>query len=203
MTHSVQDVPDHSDDGQDFGARIRALRRARGTSLRALAAEMGISPSALSQIERGTMRPSVTRLIQIVSLLNAPLSAVFEPGSPETAARTADIGGDVVVTRGADIPVLGLGKGVRYRRLTPETVPGLELYECTYPPGAESTQDGEFLRHSGHEMGSVLSGTLVVEVGAESHELGPGDAIKFASATPHRIANHGAVPAVAIWVNLA
>jgi len=99
--------------------------------------------------------------------------------------------------------VLELGQGVRYRRLTPETVPGMEIYEWTYPPGAKSTRDGEFLRHGGHELGSVLSGTLVVEVGDHSHERVPGDAIKFASATPHRIANNGAVPAVAIWLNLA
>lgn len=198
MAHSLQDVPPESHDDHDFGARIRALRRARGTSLRALAAELGISPSALSQIERGTMRPSVTRLIQIVSRLDAPLAAVFDP---ESAGR--QLGNDVVIARGADIPVLELGQGVRYRRLTPETVPGMEIYECTYPPGAESTQDGEFLRHSGHELGSVLSGTLVVEVDDDSHELAAGDAIKFPSATPHRIANHGAAPAVAIWVNLA
>lgn len=197
MAHSLRDVPDEARDGQDFGGRIRALRRAKGTSLRALAAELGISPSALSQIERGTMRPSVTRLIQIVSLLDAPLSAVFEPG--HTAHALSD---DVVVARGGDLPVLELGQGVRYRRLLPESVPGLEIYECTYPPGAESTQDGEFLRHGGHEMGSVLSGTLVVEVGDDSHELGAGDAIKFPSSTPHRVANTGAVPAVAVWVNL-
>lgn len=198
MAHSLQDVPPESHDDHDFGARIRALRRARGTSLRALAGELGISPSALSQIERGTMRPSVTRLIQIVSRLDAPLAAVFDPDT--TGARQLD--DDVVIARGADIPMLELGQGVRYRRLTPETVPGMEIYECTYPPGAESTQDGEFLRHSGHELGSVLSGTLVVEVGDDSHELAAGDAIKFPSATPHRIANHGAVPAIAVWVNL-
>ncbi|GAA5124537.1 cupin domain-containing protein [Haloechinothrix salitolerans] len=197
MAHAPQDVPDESRDGDDIGARIRTLRRAKGTSLRALAGELGISPSALSQIERGTMRPSVTRLIQIVSLLNAPLSAVFEPGR-----ATHALDDDVVVTRGGDMPMLELGQGVRYRRLLPESVPGLEIYECTYPPGAESTQDGEFLRHGGHEMGSVLSGRLLIEVGDDTHELGPGDAIKFPSSRPHRIANTGAVPAVAVWVNL-
>ena len=44
---------------ESLGARLRELRTASGVSLRALAARLGISPSAVSQIERGVMRPSV------------------------------------------------------------------------------------------------------------------------------------------------
>ncbi|WP_217898587.1 cupin domain-containing protein [Haloechinothrix alba] len=98
--------------------------------------------------------------------------------------------------------VLTLGHGVRYRRLSPTTMPGFEVYESSYPPGSSSSQDGEFLRHSGHEMGSVLSGTLTVEIGFERYELEAGDAITFPSTTPHRIRNPGEAPAVAVWINM-
>lgn len=205
MADPQQDAPDDA----ELGARIRTLRVERGRSLRALAEELGISPSALSQIERGKMRPSVTRLIQIMSLLEAPLAAAFGDGTqagPESAdghrTWSATLGDEVVVTRSGDVATLTLGQGVRYRRLSPVPIAGLEIYESTYPPGSSSTHDDEFLRHNGHELGSVQSGTLTVDIGFDRYELGPGDAITFPSTTPHRISNHTAVPAVAVWVNL-
>jgi transcriptional regulator with XRE-family HTH domain len=188
-------------DDEKLGARIRALREQRGLSLRGLAASVGISPSALSQIERGKMRPSVTRLFQIVSLLEVPLAVAFGEAAPP-APVSSNMSDEVAVARAGDIPELSLGHGVTYRRLTPVAVPGLEIFESTYPPGASSSQNAEYLRHSGQEMGSVRSGTLVVDVGFERYELGPGDSIKFGSTTPHRISNPGDIPAIAVWVNM-
>lgn len=174
-------------------------------SLRALAGALGISPSALSQMERGKMRPSVTRLFQIVSILEVPLAAAFGEDAPEALAEEAAAEvkpDDVVVARAGEGPALSLGHGVRYRRLTPVPIPGVEIFESTYPPGSSSSQDSEYLRHSGHEMGSVLTGRLTLDIGFEQYELGPGDSIRFPSTTPHRIRNAGEDPAVAIWVNL-
>ena len=74
---------------ESLGARLRELRTASGVSLRALAARLGVSPSAVSQIERGVMRPSVSRLIAYVGAIDVPLSAVFETGiekAPEGSA---------------------------------------------------------------------------------------------------------------------
>ncbi|MFC3997493.1 helix-turn-helix domain-containing protein [Nocardiopsis sediminis] len=194
-------------DGQEFGARIRALRMERGLSLRKVAGLLGISPSALSQIERGKMRPSVTRLYAIMSALDAPVTAAFSddhPGSASAPAAAAPPGDDgVVVARSGEAATLTLGHGVRYRRLTPVATPGVNLFESTYPPGACSSQNAEFVAHNGREIGNVVSGALTVDVGFDSYELGPGDSIAFSSGTPHRITNNGTVPAVAIWMNLA
>ncbi|GAA1204227.1 helix-turn-helix domain-containing protein [Prauserella alba] len=218
-------------DDTHLGARIRSLRTGRGVSLRALSAELGISPSALSQIERGRMRPSVTRLLQIMSALEAPLSAAFgetatgvattagtapnaSPADGTAAGDTPDetgsprhegapgAGDAVVVTRADTTTVLSLGNGVTYRSLTPVPMPGAEVYETVYPPGSTSSQDAEYLRHSGHEMGSVTAGRLTVDIDGVRHELGPGDGIRFPSARPHRISNDGADTAVAVWINV-
>ncbi|GAA1240420.1 cupin domain-containing protein [Prauserella halophila] len=210
-----------------LGARIRSLRTGRGVSLRALAADLDISPSALSQIERGKLRPSVTRLLQIMSALDVSLSAAFgetapdatalaetAPGPPTSDSGPGDAGTDgpdtdepgrsepVVVTRADEAAVLSLGDGVTYRSLTPVALSGTEVYETVYPPGSRSSQDAEYLRHTGHEMGSVTAGRLTVDVDGVPHELGPGDGIRFPSATPHRIRNDGDEPAVAVWINV-
>jgi mannose-6-phosphate isomerase-like protein (cupin superfamily) len=39
----------------------------------------------------------------------------------------------------------------------------------------------------------------MVRIGFEEFLLGPGDAISFDSATPHRLFNAGDVPARAVW----
>lgn len=190
-------------DDAELGDRLRSLRTERGMSLRALAAELGLSPSALSQMERGALRPSVTRLFQILSVLDVSLSAAFGDNDTGSNGTSADDTGDaVVVTRAEDVPALPLGDGVTYRRLTPVPVPGAEVYETVYPPGAGSAHDAEYLCHTGHEMGTVTSGRLTVDLDGERYELGPGDGMRFPSTTPHRIRNDGAEPAVAVWITV-
>jgi quercetin dioxygenase-like cupin family protein len=56
------------------------------------------------------------------------------------------------------------------------------------------------VRHPGREYAFVLAGRLGVQIGFESHELGPGDSTSFSSQTPHRIWTIGEEPVNAIWV---
>src|SRR4051794_3467380 len=69
------------------GQELRARRTAKGLSLRALARRLEISPSALSQIETGKSRPSVSTLYAIVSELGMSLDELF--GRPSRTALAA------------------------------------------------------------------------------------------------------------------
>src|SRR5205809_341387 len=60
-----------------IGGRLRQERERQGHSLRKLAAKLGISPSALSQIETGRSRPSVGSLYSIVSELGLSFDELF------------------------------------------------------------------------------------------------------------------------------
>jgi len=60
-----------------LGARLRARREERGISLRTVARRVGISPSALSQIETGKMSPSVTTLRALAVELSLSLDEVL------------------------------------------------------------------------------------------------------------------------------
>lgn len=54
-----------------FGARIRALRRARGLSLKAMAADLGVSSAYLSALEHGHRgRPSWLMIQRICGYFN-------------------------------------------------------------------------------------------------------------------------------------
>src|SRR5262249_15959735 len=47
---------------REIGDRLRTARTARHLSLRALAERLGVSPSLISQVERGLAKPSVNTL---------------------------------------------------------------------------------------------------------------------------------------------
>jgi transcriptional regulator with XRE-family HTH domain/mannose-6-phosphate isomerase-like protein (cupin superfamily) len=65
----------------DVPRRLRAARERRGISLRELARRLGISPSAISQIETGRARPSVATLWAIVTELGMSLDDLFAHGA--------------------------------------------------------------------------------------------------------------------------
>src|SRR5919204_2377276 len=67
----------------DVGRRIREHREQSNLSLRELARRLGISPSAISQIETGKSRPSVSTLYAIVSELGMSLDELFSGSVPD------------------------------------------------------------------------------------------------------------------------
>jgi mannose-6-phosphate isomerase-like protein (cupin superfamily) len=97
-------------------------------------------------------------------------------------------------------PAIMLNSGVKWERLMIWPDEDVEFIEATYEPGGSSSPDDSFVRHSGHEFGHVLSGTLRVVVGFDEFVLGPGDSITFPSSTPHRLSNEGSETVRAIWV---
>jgi transcriptional regulator with XRE-family HTH domain len=201
----------------DLGGRLRAERLRQGLSLREVARRLGISASALSQIETGKAQPSVGKLFDIVNLLGTSLDGLLA-GQQVTGAAQAALDdrrdgaparqpatqpgaeGFFSFQRAGDHEVLELESGVQWRRLTAGSLPGLEFLHVTYGPGARSSRDGVFIRHAGQEYGYLLSGRLRVSVGFDTYELAPGDSISFPATTPHRLANNGAEPAHAIWL---
>lgn len=189
-------------------------------SLRALAREVGVSPSLISQIEHGKATPSVATLYAIVSELGVSLDELFfdDPrgaaasGSSPAADRSTDPGdagrpadrwqapSEGPVLRAGNRLSLTLATGVRWERLTASHDPGVEFLYCTYPVGGESAPVDELMTHDGSEYGIVLEGRCGATVGSDDYELGAGDSIAFDSRTPHRIWNlGGAVAMTAIW----
>ncbi|MFJ4282579.1 helix-turn-helix domain-containing protein [Streptomyces massasporeus] len=190
------------------GARIRQARLERGTSLRALAREIGVSASLVSQIETGKSQPSVSTLYAITTTLGISVESLFdaresvrETAVPHAlAAFAGDPGrriGPLVGSGGRE--TLELDSGVVWERLG--RVPGAEadFLLVTYRPGGSSSGSGGLMRHAGTEYGYLTSGELVLTLGFEEYTLRAGDSVCFESTTPHRYRNDGEVPAVGVW----
>jgi transcriptional regulator with XRE-family HTH domain len=205
---------------EPVGEGLRKHRVEAGMSLRALAREVGVSPSLISQIEHGKATPSVATLYAIVSELGVSLDELFfdQPrgaaaeSEQESARPIGDPGEDRFpsshwqapsegpVLRSGNRLSLTLATGVRWERLTASHDPGVEFLYCTYPVGGESAPADALMTHSGSEYGIVLEGRCGATVGEDYYELETGDSIAFDSRTPHRIWNlNDDRPMVAIW----
>jgi transcriptional regulator with XRE-family HTH domain len=194
----------------EFGPRIRARREEGGISLRELARRLGISPSAISQIETGKSRPSVSTLYAIVNELGMSLDELFSGQNQQQADPWAAAEEEPKpvpkgratkrhVQRASTRTALELETGVRWERLTPQADPDADFLYVVYDVGGSSSQGGQAIRHSGREYGLVLSGTLQVTVGFDVYELGPGDSISFDSTVPHCLRTVGAEPVHGVW----
>ena len=181
----------------DLGRRLRAERLGQGMGLREMARRVGISASALSQIETGKAQPSVSKLFDIVNLLGVSVDSLRSAPPPGAVARGQE--GFFSLQRAGQHETLELESGVVWSRLTAGSYPGVEYLRVTYQPGACSSSEGSFMRHAGQEFGYLLAGRLQVDVGFDSYRLGPGDSISFPATTPHRLRNDGPGPAHAIW----
>jgi transcriptional regulator with XRE-family HTH domain/mannose-6-phosphate isomerase-like protein (cupin superfamily) len=210
----------------DLGERIRARRAELGLSVREIARRLNVSPSLISQIERGKATPSVGTLYAITTELGLSLDALFADPAGEALsaapvaapmsardvpeglrvldagrarAMIAGVSGDGEVVHPGDRAVIELGSGVRWERLTTHADPNVDFLFVVYEPGGASCDAGALMRHSGREYGHVLQGTLEVTIGFETRSLGPGDSISFDSTIPHRLATAGDEPVEALW----
>jgi transcriptional regulator with XRE-family HTH domain len=193
----------------ELGSRIRAVRLRKGIGLRELARRLELSPSLISQIETGKIRPSVRTLYALAAEFGVTTDELLfdhaqpselgasTPGSDSPAA-VAEPG--LAVQRADDRAAITLNSGVTWERLMFWADEDVEFIEATYEPGGASSPDDTLVRHSGHEFGHVLSGTLRVVVGFDEFVLEPGDSITFPSSTPHRLSNEGTETVRAIWV---
>jgi DNA-binding XRE family transcriptional regulator/quercetin dioxygenase-like cupin family protein len=194
-----------------IGERIRAERASKGISLRSLARSVGLSPSLISQIETGKCQPSVSTLYAITTALGVSVQDVFGEASVSRAGVAAgqvtvaapsptpaeETGGPVVCP--AQREVLEFDSGVVWQRLG--RVPGshVDFLLVSYAPGGCSSPGGSLMQHPGTEYGYLIQGELTVTLGRRSHRLTLGDAVSFASVTPHSYRNEGTVPAVGVW----
>ncbi|MCA1570225.1 MAG: XRE family transcriptional regulator [Chloroflexi bacterium] len=188
----------HRADHPQIGERLRARRHELGLSLRELADRLDVSASLISQIERGRANPSVGTLYALVAALDVSLDdLLFDDRRPAQPVAHQLSGGPI--QRGNERIRIRLASGVQWERLTTVSEPGVEFLYVIYEVGGASTSEDAYQRHSGHEWGYVVSGTLKVTIAFREYVLQAGDAVSLESTTPHRLANAGDVPVHAIW----
>jgi DNA-binding XRE family transcriptional regulator len=185
-----------------LGARLREERERRGMALREMARRAGVSPSLISQIERGLVAPSVGTLYAMTAVLGLVMDELFREAKQanEPSAQPGNaFSRHSPVQRNGSRKRIRLAGGVEWERLTAQPDDEVEFLYVTYTVGAESCPENSLFRHGGKEYAYILEGRLGVQIGFEQYELGPGDSLSFSSQLPHRLWAIGDEPAIAIW----
>jgi transcriptional regulator with XRE-family HTH domain len=170
---------------REIGARLRQLRKIRGVSLREQARLIGMSPSTLSELERGIAAISLQRLQTVANELGVSVS--------ELLTTDDDRGGDSVpsLERFTDLrnhATIERGKGVHYALLG-ERGGGhtLQPYRIVFDAGRGYADDP--IGHAGEEFTLVLFGDVILHLGDDEHVLDEGTAVRFNCAIPHAFSN--------------
>jgi len=166
----------------DIGPRLRALRKRRGLSLRALAALCSLSVNTISLVERGKTSPSVATLHRLAIALGVRMTFFFEEEEQRSVVfvkadrRTR--------TRGDNMIMENLGSGLHDQTMEPLLM--------ILQPGAGS--GNEPIVHLGHEFVFCLEGQVEYEIMDDRYLLDTGDSLIFEARLPHRWRNTGHSP---------
>ncbi|MBW1999353.1 MAG: helix-turn-helix domain-containing protein, partial [Deltaproteobacteria bacterium] len=144
-----------------LGKRIRTLRKERGLTLVQLARVCNCSPSLISQIETGTVNPSLNIIHTIADAFHVPLvEIVTEIDSPDPP-RAENAFWTLSEPDKRKAMTLQNG-GVHFELLSKGLRMPFEFVLCVYPPGASSGDDLQ--SHEGEECGYLLEGELDVQI---------------------------------------
>lgn len=148
-----------------IGPRLRALRRDRQLTLEALAAQTGISVSALSRLESGKRRPALELLI--------PLARAHRVALDQLVAAPATGDPRVHLTP--------------FRKRRGSVVIPLTEYPGRVQVFKEilSPRKPCLVTHEGYEWLYVLSGEVRLIVGETEYVLRPGEVAEFDTREPH------------------
>jgi transcriptional regulator with XRE-family HTH domain len=170
-----------------IGEQVRAERIAAGLSQAELARRIGVTPSALSQVERGRHGLSGETLTRLWATLGVP----FGPGASPTSPPYR------LARRGARQP-LAPAPG-----LLGETVlqdpSGLGMHELTFAAGGSGRRPFETKQP---ELVLVLQGALELQLGQQAHTLQQGDAILLGGQPVTAWRNPAREPARVLWLVL-
>jgi transcriptional regulator with XRE-family HTH domain len=172
----------------NVGGRIRELRNKTGLSLRAVAERSGLSPNAISRIERGESSPTVSSLLRLAGVLGVHVADFFTTG-PESSTILVRRG-ERLRSRGVGWMMESLGVGL----------PGqiLEPFLMTIDAGVEESDDTYI--HPGEEFVYCIDGEVEYQVEDEWHRLQAGDSLLFLAKQPHRYRNTSPERAIVLLI---
>ncbi len=157
-----------------LGREIRARRLDTGLSLRDLARMSDLSPSFISQLERGLARPRISSLHRVARTLGTTAQALLSSGEARSYSLVRRNSPDRVAGLNEDLPdnVRPLVRGDR-------PLTGMEFRGL-------ADEMGQYYEHPGEEMYLVVAGCVEVDLDGDLLVLEAGDCLSYDGRLPHR-----------------
>jgi transcriptional regulator with XRE-family HTH domain len=151
------------------GADLRALRRARGLTLAALAQRVDRSVGWLSQVERDRSNASPDDLAALADVLDVSTSSLLAvSGSTEEAGK--------IVRPHTRRPIGNRTAGLTEALLSPDLTDDFEVIHSRFAPGARL--DHAVSRPT-QEIGYVVAGRFDLWIEDTLFQLSPGDSFRL------------------------
>lgn len=157
-----------------LGREIRARRSQAGLSLRELAKLADLSPSFISQLERGLARPRISSLHRVARTLGTTAQALLSSGEARSYSLVRRRSGDRVVGLNEE-----LSDNVRPLVRGDRPLTGIEFRGL-------ADEMGEYYEHPGEELFLVVTGTVEVDLDGDLLVLESGDCLSYDGRLPHR-----------------
>ncbi|USY53430.1 cupin domain-containing protein [Bacillus sp. 1780r2a1] len=160
----------------NIGKKIEKSRKEKGMTSRELAKLAAITPSMLSQIERGIANPSIQTLKVLAMVLGVPtFSFLLED------TNTKDL-----VVRSKERKKMCIDN-LSYELLSPGFTGTLATAIMIVPPQQKSSE--KLLDHKGEEVAFVLQGKIMLYLEGERYVLEEGDSVKIPPYMKHKWEN--------------
>lgn len=170
----------------DIGKKVQKYRKAKGLSSRELAKLAAITPSMLSQIERGLANPSIQTLKVLAKALDVPtFSFLLEETNMD----------DLIVRSGKRKKMII--DNLSYELLSPDFTGNLATAIMHIPPNTSSSENP--LEHRGEEVAVVLEGKIKLYLDEEDYLLEAGDSVKIPANLKHKWENNFSQNAVVLF----
>ncbi|HDR4686243.1 helix-turn-helix domain-containing protein [Bacillus cereus] len=163
----------------NIGEKIMVFRKGAGLTSKRLAELSDITPSMLSQIEKGITNPSLQTLKLISLALNIPLFNFFleDTNTEELVVRANQ-------RKKITFPESG---NVSYELLSPNLDGSLEFALMNLLPQTASSM--ELMAHKGEEIAFVMEGQVKLYLNDAVLLLNPGDSVKIPPYAKHKWEN--------------
>jgi transcriptional regulator with XRE-family HTH domain len=167
-----------------LGKKVQLFREMRNLSLEEVSKRSGLCIDEIQKIENGDLIPSLTPLIKIARVLGTRLGSFLDDdenlGPVVTRKET-----HTSITRfsnrdgavSSDLDFFSLAQNKTSRHMEPFLIDIHPLSEKEYRMSS----------HEGEECIYVLSGSIEVKYGSETHVLNEGDSIYYDSIVEHHV----------------
>lgn len=166
-------------DDINIGEKILQYRKLKSFSIRDLANLTGVTPSLLSQIERGLANPSLNTLKTIAKALDVPIFTFFV-----TPVDTKEL---VVRSDKRKKTILPNSENVVYELLSPDLSGSIEFALMKLTPHSHSSE--ELMEHKGEEVAFILEGKIKLYLNNDDVILSVGDSIRIPGGIKHKWKN--------------
>ncbi|MDB0439508.1 helix-turn-helix domain-containing protein [Clostridioides difficile] len=173
----------------NIGKKLTLCRKKQNISIKDLSKLIKVTPSLISQIEKGSVNPSINFLKSISNALNVPLITFFIPSIDDSEL--------VVRNNLRKIVILPESENIFYEMLSSNPFNKFEFAIMNLSPKSYCKEKNG---HAGNEVAYILKGSVELSLEDDIFELNEGDSVKIPFGMRHKWGNPNEIESKVIYI---